>query len=300
MPVIRPPAFWSTLVTTAGLLRHARPGLTDPAALPHIERSLVAATLDPAWLRTYRDSLGLASGRDETLAPLTLQIAAAPLHLAILGDPRFPFRALGLLHMSQSVTQSRAIPASAPFDLRAYSTDARWEKRGMSFCLITEARCDGALVWQARTRALAPSKSPAVSPATGHASPNIEPPKGVAPQCEQVLHVPESLGRHYAAIAGDLNPIHQHALLARLFGFQGAIMHGTWTLARALVVAELPRGAAYRLKAKFRRPVALPSDIIVRAWAGHVEQPYLIKVSSANDAAPCLDIQVIESDSPTR
>ena len=62
MPVIRPPAFWPTLVSTAGLLRHARPGLTDPAALPRIERSIPAASLDRAWLRAYGDSIGLASG----------------------------------------------------------------------------------------------------------------------------------------------------------------------------------------------------------------------------------------------
>src|SRR3990167_852166 len=83
MPAIRPPTFWPTLAATVGLLRHPRPGLAEPAALPRIERSLAAATLDPAWLRAYRDIIGLASEHDQTLAPLTLQIAAAPLHLAI-------------------------------------------------------------------------------------------------------------------------------------------------------------------------------------------------------------------------
>ena len=91
--------------------------------------------------------------------------------------------------------------------------------------------------------------------------------------------MPESTGRRYAAIAGDLNPIHQHALLARLFGFKRAIVHGTWTLARALALAELPRTDAFTLDATFRRPVELPSDILVRAWVGGHGPPDTVQVS---------------------
>ncbi|MDP2371072.1 MaoC family dehydratase [Rhodoferax sp.] len=294
MPVIRPPAFWSTLVSTAGLLRHAHPGLADPAALPRIERTMSAATLDPVWLSAYRDSIGLASGSHDTLAPLTLQIAAAPLHLAILADAGFPFRSLGLVHMTQGVTQTRAIAATAVFDLLAYSADARWEKRGMSFCLVTEARCDGELVWQARTRALAPGKSPGV-PGDDQRARDVPAPDPTALLCEQALHVPESRGRRYAALAGDLNPIHQHALLARPFGFERAIMHGTWTLARALVMAQLPRAGTYHLDARFRRPVTLPCDIMVRAWAT-AAQRHTVEVTSPDRATPYLDMQLTQTD----
>ena len=299
MPAIRPPAFWPTLAATVGLLRHPRPGLVEPAALPRIERSLAAATLDPAWLRAYRDIMGLASEHDRTLAPLTLQIAAAPLHLAILADARFPFAALGMVHLSQEVTQSGSLPANAPFDLRAYSTDARWEKRGMSFCLVTEARCDGDLVWQARTRALAPCESPGASLAGQPRNSPVEAPDPASLRCEQALHVPESRGRRYAAIAGDLNPIHQHALLARLFGFPRAIVHGTWTLARALVVADLPRNAPFSLSARFRRPVALPSEVLVRAWTQHAQHQHQIEVTSPDGATTYLDIGLTEIHSPT-
>lgn len=298
MPVIRPPAFWPTLAATVGLLRRPRPGLVEPAALPRIERSLVAATLDPAWLRAYREIIGLAGEQEPTLTPLTLQIAAAPLHLAILADARFPFSALGLVHLSQEVTQTRALPANASVDLLAYCGDARWEKRGMSFCLVTEARCDGDLVWQARTRALAPCKSPGASPAAQPGERPVEAPDPESLQCVQALHVPESHGRRYAAIAGDLNPIHQHALLARLFGFRRAIVHGTWTLARALVMADLPGNATFSLSAKFRRPVALPSDVVVRAWGRRAAHQHVIEVSSPDGATRYLDIVLTDVRSP--
>lgn len=290
MPVLRTPAFLPLLTSTLGLFRHARRGLQDPSTLPRIERSLADATLDPAWLKAYADCVGLKVGA--ALPPLALQLAAAPLHMAILGDPRFPFRALGLVHMAQRVTQTRAIPRDATLDLLAYSTDARWERRGMSFALVTEARCGGELVWRGETRALAPGKT--LAPAQAAAASSTDESAGGAPACDERVHVPESTGRHYAAIAGDLNPIHQHALLARLFGFRRAIVHGTWTLARALALAELPRTDAFTLEAKFRRPVELPSDILVRAWFGGQGRPDRIEVSSCDGAKLGINVQIVE------
>lgn len=298
MPVLRTPAFLPLLASTLGLFRHPRRGLDDPALLPRIERALAGATLDPAWLAAYRGSVGLADG--PRLPPLALQLAAAPLHMAILGDAQFPFRALGLVHLSQRVIQSRAMAPHAPFDLRACSADARWEKRGMSFGLVTEAWCEGECVWRGETRALAPGKSLVPAPAAAAGATDD---RGAAmPVCDEVLHVPEATGRRYAAIAGDLNPIHQHALLARLFGFRRAIVHGTWTLARALALAELPGRPAFTLEAHFRRPVELPSDIRVRAWSGAGAEtgnpsgrPHRVTVSEPHTGKTCIDILLAES-----
>jgi acyl dehydratase len=295
MPVLRTPAFLPLLACTLGLFRHARRGLQDPSALPRIERSLTGATLDPAWLNAYAGCVGLKVGT--ALPPLALQLAGAPLHMAILGDPRFPFRALGLVHMTQRVTQTRAIPPDSTFDLLAYSTDARWEKRGMSFGLVTEAWFEGECVWRGETRALAPGKSP-LSPVAGARGPdNLESHYGAPIRCERRLHVPESTGRRYAAIAGDLNPIHQHAVLARLFGFRRAIVHGTWTLARALALAGLPQTQAFTLDATFRRPVELPSDVLVRAWADGPGRPDSVQVCSPDGATTFLHVCLTASAS---
>ena len=153
MTVLDPPAFWPTLRASLSLFRHARPGLRDPTALPVIERAARDVTLDAAWLARYGASVGAVA--DGTLPPLALQMAAAPLHLAMLADARFPFKALGLVHLSQQVNQTRAIRADEPLNLRAFTCDARGEKRGMSFCIRTEASSDGEVVWQGSTRALA-------------------------------------------------------------------------------------------------------------------------------------------------
>ena len=64
------------------------------------------------------------------------------------------------------------------------------------------------------------------------------------------------LGRAYAKIAGDFNPIHMYAWSAKLFGFRQAIIHGMWSLAHALAQVPAPVG---EVNARFVRPVFIPS-----------------------------------------
>ena len=135
MPALHAANIPSSLSSAFDLFRYARPSLNNPANMPYIARELATASVDANWLTAYRLCVGLAEGSD-SLPPLALQIAAAPLHLAILAEAKFPFRALGLVHLSQQVEQMQAIPSTAAINLLAYTTDARWEKRGMSFVLV--------------------------------------------------------------------------------------------------------------------------------------------------------------------
>jgi len=290
MPVIRPPSLLPTLASTLGLFRHAHRGLADPVQMPCIERSLPAGSFAPKWLKAYCDCIGLPAVPQDCLPPLALQIAAAPLHMAILADVAFPFPALGLVHMTQNVTQTKPIPADASLTLRAYSGDAQLEKRGMSFCLITEASLLGEVVWRGETRALAIDRSRQAAPSNAQDRAPGESAVPTKSRCEIRLQVQEPTGRHYAAIAGDLNPIHQHALLARLFGFRRAIVHGTWTLARALVLAELSQLPAYSLQARFRRPVELPSAIRIRACTEG--QQHSVQVLSDDGLQSFIEVQL--------
>lgn len=287
---------WS-LRAAAQIVFCRRPGLSDPARMPRIERCLTAVTLVPEWLRQYCDCVGVSAEALQArgVPPLALQIAAGPLHLAIIADPVFPFRALGLVHLTQSVRQHRTIDPAARLDLLAYTTDARTEKRGISFGLVTEAREQGELVWRSEIRALSiqrardPADRSEASTDDEYASFNCT--------GEARIAVPEHTGRHYARIAGDRNPIHQHALLARPFGFRRAIVHGTWTLARALASAGLPQSPAYELHARFRRPVELPSSITVCSYQGGEQGQRAVSVVNAESGKVHIAIDVLEAAS---
>src|SRR6185312_7646873 len=69
------------------------------------------------------------------------------------------------------------------------------------------------------------------------------------------------LGRRYAAVSGDRNPIHMHALAARPLGFPAAIAHGMWTKARCLAALESRLPDAFAVEVRFRKPILLPARV---------------------------------------
>lgn len=283
-----PPA-WRAYV---GLLLRPRRGLPAGAMLPRIERSLAGFTLAPAWLAAYRAIVGLPPDADAALPPLALQIAAAPLHLAILADTAFPFRAWGLVHVVQRVQQWESIPPAQTLSMTACTADARPARRGTEFDLVTEVHADSRLVWRGVTTALA--RGPGLADAPLSRSETVAESALELSARIALISVPEDLGRRYAAIAGDLNPIHQHALLARPFGFERAIVHGTWTLARALAAAGWPTTPAFELEARWRRPVLLPSTIEVMAQrTAHGRE---LLVSGTERGTPHLQARLLRSE----
>lgn len=264
------------LPSVLGLLIHRRPGLSDLRAMPRIERQVQQARIDADWLRSYRACTGLPPWQEGGVPPLALQIAAAPLHLAIMADRAFPFRPLGIVHQSQHIQQWSEIDATASIDLVAHSTGAREERRGISFGLVTEARVEQALVWRSEVRVLSITRKAGPGGPRGSDSAEFQALQATA---SAFFDVPESIGRTYARLSGDPNPVHVHALLARLFGFPRAIAHGTWTLARALVASGLPVVPPYVLEAGFRSPVELPSRMLVTAYAGSAEGEFRLRVA---------------------
>jgi acyl dehydratase len=73
--------------------------------------------------------------------------------------------------------------------------------------------------------------------------------------------LPGDLGRRYAGVSGDRNPIHMHALSAKALGFPRAIAHGMWTKARCLAALEGLLPDAYAVQVRFRRPIELPATV---------------------------------------
>ena len=78
------------------------------------------------------------------------------------------------------------------------------------------------------------------------------------------LRLTGTAGRDFAALTGDVNPIHWFAPAARAAGFRGCILHGFRTLARTIealnrrVFAGDPRALA-SIDVRFMRPLVLPA-----------------------------------------
>jgi acyl dehydratase len=91
------------------------------------------------------------------------------------------------------------------------------------------------------------------------------------PPAEAVWSVPGDIGRRYASVSGDINPIHMHPLSARLFGFPKPIAHGMWLKARCLAAleGELPLvspAGAIAVEVSFKLPLLLPAKVAFASW----------------------------------
>ena len=80
--------------------------------------------------------------------------------------------------------------------------------------------------------------------------------------------LPADLGREYAAVSGDHNPIHLYPLTAKAFGFQRQIAHGMWSKARCVAAFENRLPDAATVEVEFKKPIFLPGKVAVRRVAG--------------------------------
>lgn len=228
-------------------------------SVPRIEARLAAYVADADQLRTYRELCGYP---DRGTLPLPFpHVLATPLHLEILTHPRFPISVLGLVHLRNAITQHRRLRAGETLDLRCAIEGHRETARGQEFELWTYARAGDALVWEECCTFLA--RAERRSRGSREPAPRLDGTR-VAATLTTDFTAPSDIGRDYARVSGDYNPIHLSALTARAFGFPAAIAHGMWTLARigAELEANWPQDGS-RMTVEFRQPVLLPARVVL-------------------------------------
>jgi acyl dehydratase len=238
----------AALVPGAGLLPLV-PGGGDE--VPDLELALVAGPSDPRRVGRYAHVCGFAL-RD-TLPATYPHVLAFPLHMALMTDSGFPFGPMGLVHLHNRIVQRRPIRLEEPLELRVRPTPLEEHPKGRTFGIVSEARVDGELVWEDTSTML---RRGGGSGEGGERDPDPELPRSGAR-----WKLSADLGRRYASVSGDRNPIHMHPLAARPLGFPRAIAHGMWTKARCLaaLAPHLPR--AFAVEAGFRKPVLLPGEV---------------------------------------
>lgn len=227
--------------------------------VPHIEVRVPAVQPSPSRLSAYREICGFELAPDEL--PITFpQVQAAPLHMWLMLRPEFPVPLMGLVHLRNSFEVIEPMTAEVAYEVRAALADGRRTHQGYEIDLLTEyTDGDGKVVYRALMTVLYRMKSdgPAVRPRQAPAAPALSEYRS--------FEAPSDIGRRYAPIGGDFNPIHLFALTAKVFGFPRAIAHGMWSLARAAALVEVSRGKPARnLSVQFRQPLLLPGKVALK------------------------------------
>jgi acyl dehydratase len=190
----------------------------------------------------------------ETLPVTYPHMLAFPLHLKLMTEPTFPFPAIGMVHIYNKITVHRPLQASETFEIRVHAEPLVDHPRGKAATVVTKVLVDGKAVWEEISTNLRIGRSN-----DGATAPSVDSAAELPFAAEWKL--PADLGRRYAAVSGDYNPIHIHALSAKAFGFKSAIAHGMWTKARCLAQLEPELPGAYSVEVAFKRPVLLPATV---------------------------------------
>jgi acyl dehydratase len=211
--------------------------------LPELELE-ESVSAEPGRVADYARVCGFRV-RDE-LPPTYPHVLAFPLHMRLMTDGSFPFRAVGLVHIENRIEVKRRLHAGEELQVRVRPEE---HPREGAFTLVTEVRSNGELAWREESTMLRRGGGPA----------ERRPDTGPEPSFVAEWRLPGDLGRRYAAVSGDRNPIHLHPLTAKAFGFPRPIAHGMWTKARCLAALEPSLPEAYEVFVEFRKPILLPA-----------------------------------------
>jgi hypothetical protein len=224
--------------------------------LPDVELVLAEVSVDRDHLAAYDRVCGFRL--TDTLPPTYPHVLAFPLHLQLMTDDDFPFAAAGMVHIRNVVTTRGPLDAGVPLTVRVHAEQLAAHPKGAQLDLVAEVSAGGAPVWVSRSTYLSRGASvPGAPPAA------TEPPRpdDLGGRQPATWRVGKDVGRRYARVSGDVNPIHLHPLGARLFGFRGAIAHGMWTKARCLAALQSRLPVALTADVAFQQPLPLGSTV---------------------------------------
>jgi acyl dehydratase len=262
--------------------------------IPDLELELAGVGADPAAVAAYAKVCGFAL-RDQ-LPPTYPHVLAFPLQMAVMADGRFPFGAVGLVHVANRIDQLRPIAIDEELTLRVRPTKLEPHPKGRAFTLRTAAFVGSEPVWESVSTMLRRGKG---EPNAGVPGMPMEPRSGESDLPSDSADLPAGaewrlggdLGRRYAAVSGDRNPIHMHSLTAKPLGFPGAIAHGMWTKARCLAALESRLPDSFSVDVRFRKPILLPGRVEF-ASAEEGEDKLAFAVRDAKRGTPHLDGRV--------
>ncbi|VVE61424.1 acyl dehydratase [Pandoraea captiosa] len=246
------------------LLSSRKPARAQPMPTLAFERRNVP--LDAGDIARYALLCGFSEANG---VPVTWpHLLAFPLHMLLMTDRAFPFAMLGMVHLANRIRQHAALHVGERLTLDVRCGPLYAHDKGQVFTVVTTARRNGIVVWTGESLYLRTGVRDALG-----APYRAELAADDAMTKSATWRVPADLGRQYARVSGDYNPIHLWPFTAKLFGFARPIIHGMWSFARTVAAMDsIPStspisptppgdGAKLDLLVEFKTPVLLPGEI---------------------------------------
>jgi acyl dehydratase len=246
--------------------------------LPETALTIRDVAVDRDHLAAYDRVCGFRLS--DALPATYLHVIAFPLSVKLMTARAFPFALPGLVHIANRISQLRPLDAGERFDITVHTRDLRPHAKGQQFDVVAEATVEGEAVWTDTSTYLRRGGGDGSSSGGRKESTAQTAAHGAR------WRIPADTGRRYAAVSGDINPIHLDPVTSRLFGFPRPIAHGMWTAARCLAALEgrLPDRFDYDVELKL--PILLPATVAFSVQRD--KQTQRLRVRDARTAKPHL------------
>jgi acyl dehydratase len=225
--------------------------------------------------------------------------------MQLMTEPGFPFPLLGVVQVGNKIIQHRPVLAEEKVTVTVRTGPLSDHPSGRQIAILSEATVAGEPVWtettsylhREHTEAGARERPPGGDPAGGSPASGDRPSADLPDGPVRRIAVPADIGRRYAAVSGDRNPIHLSRLSARAFGFDRSIAHGMWLAARTLAAFEDRLPPACTIDLAFKTPAFLPGVVLLRSAplepaaanpAGEPVEGWRLLVSAARTGKPHL------------
>lgn len=241
------------------MLKAALPAVPGVNQLPGIKKTggalpdLVLERNDVVVERAAVDRYAAVCGfptRDVAPVPY-LHMLAFPLHMQLMTDAKFPFPAIGSVHLENTIVQHRPVAIGETVSLRLVADNLRNSTKGRAWDMNVTGTVGDEVVWESVSTYLRVGKGDKENGDPGMSLASIDA-KG------PVWSLPDNLGRTYGAVSGDRNPIHLYPLTAKALGFPRHIAHGMWSKARCIAALENRLPDAVKVEVAFKKPIFLP------------------------------------------
>ncbi|SFB99796.1 MaoC like domain-containing protein [Nocardioides terrae] len=244
------------------LVKAALPSLPGLNQLPGVKKT--ATTLPDVTL--HRDDVAVERSEVERYAAICgfpnrdvapvpyLHMLAFPLHMELMTDPRFPFPAIGSVHLENTIVQHRPIAVGERVSLALRAANLRASTKGRAWDMDVTATIGDEVVWESTSTYLRVGRGDPDSRAHGDPGMRLDSVDVKGP----VWSLPSNLGRAYGAVSGDRNPIHLYPVTAKALGFPRHIAHGMWSKARCIAALENRLPDAVKVEVAFKKPIFLP------------------------------------------
>lgn len=261
------------------LLKAALPSIPGVNQLPGVKKAPVAGftgltrtrppvTVERDAVAAYAAVCGFPT---KDVVPLPYpHLLVFDLQMAIMSDPAFPAPAIGTVHLENSITQHRPIAIGESLSVAASVGAPVPHAKGLVYEFTTLVTAGDELVWEETSAYLRRGRGEEGA-SYGTVFPD-------APTSGLRWDLPADLGRRYAAVSGDANPIHLYPITAKALGFPRQIAHGMWTMARCVAALENRLPDACRVDVAFKKPVLLPGTVAFGSTP--VDQGYAFALTS--------------------